>query len=134
LKVALDDFGTGFASLTSLITVPVDVIKIDKSFVDRLGPDDVGTGIVEGILHIAKRLGIRVVAEGIETLAQADLLLERGCLLGQGYLYAKAMPPDEIAVLLQLRGQTNKDAAGMEAALYNLQSDHTYAPALRAKR
>lgn len=104
-KVALDDFGTGFASLTHLITVPVDIIKIDKSFVDRLGPEDVGTGIVEGILHIADRMGIRVIAEGIETVAQADLLLERGCTLGQGYLYSKALPADQMTVLLQRRGQ-----------------------------
>ncbi|MCY0094983.1 EAL domain-containing protein [Hoeflea sp. J2-29] len=104
-KVALDDFGTGFASLTHLITVPVDIIKIDKSFIDRLGPEDVGTGIVEGILHIAERMGIRVIAEGIETLAQARLLLERGCTLGQGYLYSKALPADEMTVLLQRRGQ-----------------------------
>ncbi|AKI00706.1 diguanylate cyclase (GGDEF) domain-containing protein [Hoeflea sp. IMCC20628] len=110
-KVALDDFGTGFASLTHLITVPVDIIKIDKSFVDRLGPEDVGTGIVEGILHIAKRLGIRVIAEGIETLAQADLLVERGCVLGQGYLYSKALPVNEMTILLQRRGQKQDSAS-----------------------
>ncbi|MEM5492490.1 EAL domain-containing protein [Hoeflea sp. AS16] len=104
-KVALDDFGTGFASLTHLITVPVDIIKIDKSFIDRLGPEDVGTGIVEGILHIANHMGIRVIAEGIETVAQADLLVERGCVLGQGYLYSKALPVDEMTVLLLRRGQ-----------------------------
>jgi diguanylate cyclase (GGDEF)-like protein len=100
LKVALDDFGTGFASLTHLITVPVDVIKIDKSFVDRLGPGDVGTAIVEGILHIAKRLGIKVVAEGIEQPGQAKRLAKKGCLFGQGYLYSKPMPPSEIKGLL----------------------------------
>ncbi|MUZ65054.1 EAL domain-containing protein [Agrobacterium vitis] len=105
LKVALDDFGTGFASLTHLITVPVDIIKIDKSFIDRLAPEDVGTGIVEGILHIAKRLGVRVVAEGIETVTQANMLLERGCLLGQGYLYSKALPASEMTMLLQKRAQ-----------------------------
>ncbi len=105
LKVALDDFGTGFASLTHLLTMPVDIIKIDKSFVARLAPDDAGTGIVEGILHIAKRLGIRVVAEGIETITQAEMLVERGCLLGQGYLYSRALPADGMRELLQLRAQ-----------------------------
>lgn len=105
LKVALDDFGTGFASLTHLITVPVDVIKIDKSFTDRLGHDDVGVAIVEGILHIAKRMGIPVVAEGVETPAQAAMLLARGCSLGQGYLYAKAMPASDMAALLLAHGQ-----------------------------
>lgn len=109
LKVALDDFGTGFASLTHLITVPVDIIKIDKSFIDRLGPDDIGTAIVEGILHIAKRLGIKVVAEGVETLMQANLLLERGCVLAQGYLYSKALPAHEMTLLLQRRSQRQFD-------------------------
>lgn len=105
LRIALDDFGTGFASLTHLITVPVDIIKIDRSFTALLGADDPGTGIVEGILHIAKRLGIKVVAEGIETHEQAELLLERGCVLGQGYLYSKALPADQICTLLRERGQ-----------------------------
>jgi EAL domain-containing protein (putative c-di-GMP-specific phosphodiesterase class I) len=84
LKVALDDFGTGFASLTHLLTVPVDIIKMDKSFVDRLAPGDVGAGIIEGILHIARRLGVHVVAAGIETADQADRPRKMGCLLGQG--------------------------------------------------
>lgn len=114
-KVALDDFGTGYASLTHLITLPIDIIKIDKSFVDRLAPDDVGTGIIEGILLIASRLGIRVVAEGIETLAQADMLAERGCFLGQGYLYSKAVPHSEMTSLLLKRAQ--KDMDGSEKAI-----------------
>jgi diguanylate cyclase (GGDEF)-like protein len=105
LKIALDDFGTGFASLTHLITVPVDVIKIDKSFTDRLGDDDIGMAIVEGILHIAKRMKVPVVAEGVETPAQAEMLFARGCVLGQGYLYAKAMPASEMTGLLRAHGQ-----------------------------
>lgn len=112
LKVALDDFGTGFASLTHLITVPVDIIKIDKSFTDRLGVDDVSVAIVEGILHIAKRMGVRVVAEGVESPAQAEMLFARGCTLGQGYLYAKAMPASEMAVLLRAHGQKADKVAG----------------------
>ncbi len=111
-KIALDDFGTGFASLTHLITIPVDVIKIDKSFTDRLGDDDVGMAIVEGILHIARRMGVPVVAEGVETPAQADMLLARGCTLGQGYLYAKAMPASEMAVLLRTHGQKTDKVVG----------------------
>lgn len=117
LKIALDDFGTGFASLTHLITVPVDIIKIDRSFVERLGPNDVGTAIVEGILHIANRLGIRVVAEGIETNQHADLLYERGCLLGQGYLYSKAVPAAEMARLLMDRAQHGDKIALLDETL-----------------
>lgn len=119
LKVALDDFGTGFASLTHLLTVPVDIIKIDKSFVDRLGPGDAGGCIVEGILHIAKGLGIRVVAEGIETADQADRLKAMGCVLGQGYLYSKAVSAEDMTGMLIERGQENT-AAGLNEALLQL--------------
>lgn len=105
-KIALDDFGTGFASLTHLLTVPVDVIKIDKSFIDLLGVNNGSTAIVEGLLHITQRMGIKVVAEGIEHARQEQLLLKQGCLLGQGYLYAKALPAHEAADLLKAKGQT----------------------------
>jgi sensor c-di-GMP phosphodiesterase-like protein len=106
-KIALDDFGTGFASLTHLLTVPVDVIKIDKSFIDLLGANEASTAIIEGLLHIAQRTGIKVVAEGIELESQEKLLLERGCMLGQGYLYSKALPGPEAASLLKERGQNH---------------------------
>jgi len=92
LRVALDDFGTGFASLTHLLTVPVDIIKIDKTFVDRLADGDPGLAIVEGLVHIARKLGIKVIAEGIEAEAQASLLTDIGCKLGQGYLFSRAVP------------------------------------------
>lgn len=92
LRVALDDFGTGFASLTHLLTVPVDVIKIDKSFIDHLAPLDPSAAIVEGILGIAAKLGIQVVAEGIECEAQASQLAAFGYQLGQGYLFSQAVP------------------------------------------
>ncbi|MFN3500670.1 MAG: putative bifunctional diguanylate cyclase/phosphodiesterase [Allorhizobium sp.] len=104
-KIALDDFGTGYASLTHLVSVPVDIIKIDKSFIDLLGADEASTAIVEGLLHIAKRMGIKVVAEGIEFHRQERLLLDLGCLLGQGYLYAKALPASQAALLLKQKGQ-----------------------------
>lgn len=116
LLVALDDFGTGFASLTHLLTIPIDVLKIDKSFVDRLVPDDAGSIIVEGLLGMAKRLGIRVVAEGIETKAQADQLLRLGCELGQGYLYSKAVDRDAAAAMLQQSGQWTSDARRLSRA------------------
>lgn len=128
LKVALDDFGTGFASLTHLITVPVDIIKIDKSFVDRLGPADIGTGIIEGILHIARSLGIRVVAEGVETEEQAALLLERGCLLGQGYLYSKALPPEAMALVLQDRVQEQDNVTILKATAAHLRGQNDAVP------
>jgi len=119
LKVALDDFGTGFASLTHLLAVPVDIIKIDKSFVDRLGPGDAGGCIIEGILHIAKGLGIRVVAEGIETVDQAERLKAMGCALGQGYLYSKAVPAEKMTGMLLKCSQENSDAA-LDQAVFEL--------------
>ncbi len=67
IRVALDDFGTGFASLTHLLTVPVDVIKIDKTFIDHLTPESVSMTIVEGLIRIAERMNIRIVAEGVES-------------------------------------------------------------------
>lgn len=105
MRVALDDFGTGFASLTHLLTVPVDIIKIDKSFVERLVPGDAGAVIVEGVMGIANKLGVRVVAEGIETDEQLRLLLEFGCTLGQGYLFSKAVDRHAATRLLQRFGQ-----------------------------
>lgn len=100
LRVALDDFGTGFASLTHLLTVPVDVLKIDKSFVDSLSPGNPSSVIVGGLLSIAEQLGIRVVAEGIETENQAAQLSAFGCVLGQGYLFSPAVDHDAMTDLL----------------------------------
>jgi diguanylate cyclase (GGDEF)-like protein len=91
LRIALDDFGTGYASLTHLMTVPVDIIKIDKSFVDQLAQSAASRAIVEGLLQIAGTLDIRVVAEGIETESQAGQLSALGCALGQGYLFSPAV-------------------------------------------
>ncbi|WP_210495999.1 putative bifunctional diguanylate cyclase/phosphodiesterase [Microvirga antarctica] len=89
IRVALDDFGTGFASLTHLLNFPVDIIKIDKSFVDRIIDDRPSGVIVEAILDIARKLDIRVIAEGIETREQVDRLLSMGCVLGQGFHFAR---------------------------------------------
>jgi diguanylate cyclase (GGDEF)-like protein len=105
MRVALDDFGTGFSSLTHLLTVPVDIIKIDKSFIDRLIPNDPGAAIVEGLLNIAHKLGIRVVAEGIETVEQLEQLRQLGCSLGQGYLFSKPVDWQTATELLRDRGQ-----------------------------
>ncbi len=88
LRVALDDFGTGFASLTHLLTVPIDVIKVDKTFIERLSPNDPSSTILEGVFNIARKLGITVIAEGIETEQQANQLLDLKCALGQGYFFA----------------------------------------------
>jgi diguanylate cyclase (GGDEF)-like protein len=100
IRVALDDFGTGFASLTHLLTVPVDVIKIDKMFVDHLEPDGVSLAIVEGLIRTAKKMKIRTVVEGIETEEQVRQLREIGCLMGQGYVFSPAVNRDAATALL----------------------------------
>ncbi|WP_375457749.1 EAL domain-containing protein [uncultured Enterovirga sp.] len=95
LLVALDDFGTGYASLTHLLTFPVDIIKVDKSFIGRLSEGDAGQVIVKGLIDIARGLGIRIVAEGVEHEGQSAQLEKLGCILGQGYLFGR--PQDFMA-------------------------------------
>lgn len=111
LLVALDDFGTGYASLTHLVDFPVDIIKIDKSFVADLGEGGPGAAIVGGLIDIARKLGMKVVAEGVETAQQADRLARLGCRLAQGFFYAR---PGDFAVTterLRERGQPMAEAA-----------------------
>jgi diguanylate cyclase (GGDEF)-like protein len=105
LRVALDDFGTGYASLTHLLSVPVDIIKIDKEFVDGLAPGVPKMAIVEGLIQIAKKLDIHVVAEGIELEDQAEQLWAAGCVLGQGYLFSHAVDAEAATALLLERAQ-----------------------------
>lgn len=115
LRVALDDFGTGYASLTHLLTVPVDILKIDKSFIARLAPGDASMAIVEGLIQIAGKLDMRVIAEGIETEDQARELQSAGCLLGQGYLFSEAVNREATTALLLRRAQQPAGFPGQKA-------------------
>ncbi len=101
VKVALDDFGTGYSSLTNLRQLPIRTLKIDRSFVGGIGVDHEDQTIVEVIVSLASQLGLDVVAEGVETQAQADFLRSLGCRVMQGYLFSKPLPVDEITKLLQ---------------------------------
>ncbi|MDP3407834.1 bifunctional diguanylate cyclase/phosphodiesterase [Bosea sp. (in: a-proteobacteria)] len=103
--VALDDFGTGFASLTHLLDFPVDIIKIDRSFIAAAQSSAKSSVIVEAMVRIANRLDMKIIAEGIETQAQADWLRAKGGRLGQGFLYAPAMPAGLVGELLQRLGR-----------------------------
>lgn len=106
VSVALDDFGTGFASLTHLRAFPFDEIKIDRSFTVDIGKDKCAEQIIKAMIDLARNLGKKVVAEGIETPEQARFLLQSGCRLGQGYLFSKAVPSDmATALLTRARGQ-----------------------------
>lgn len=100
VTVALDDFGTGYASLKHLRDFPVDVIKIDRSFVADLLTDPGDAAIVNAVLGLANQLGIVVVAEGVETPEQAAYLLEQNCGHAQGYLFGRPMPAHEAEALL----------------------------------
>jgi EAL domain-containing protein (putative c-di-GMP-specific phosphodiesterase class I) len=92
VKLAIDDFGTGYSSLSYLRDLPIDVVKMDRSFVEGIADSDQRLAVAEGIVQIARTLTLEVVAEGIETEAQRDLLGSMGCHFGQGFLLAMPMP------------------------------------------
>lgn len=100
IGIAIDDFGTGYSSLAYLKLSGIDYLKIDRSFVTDLPDSANDVAIVEAMLAIAKSLGMCTIAEGIETSAQHDFLLRAGCTEGQGYFYARGLPPVEIERML----------------------------------
>lgn len=101
IRIALDDFGTGFASLTHLKQFPVDVLKIDRSFVAGLGTNPDDTAIVRALIGLGQSLGIETVAEGIETAFQADFVKTHGCDVGQGFLYSHAISAARVPAMIQ---------------------------------
>ncbi len=94
-SIALDDFGTGYSSLSYLKKMNVDFIKVDKSFIRDLAVDQSDYALVEAIIVMAHKLGIKVVAEGVETAEQNDILRKIGCDFVQGYYYARPMPSQD---------------------------------------
>ncbi len=96
LRIAIDDFGTGYSSLSRLREMPVDVLKIDRAFVSGVGADEQSASIVGAFLELARGLGMTTLAEGIETAEELAFLRERECMLGQGFLFSKPVPPEEI--------------------------------------
>ncbi len=105
IKVALDDFGTGFAALTHLLTMPIDILKVDQSFVRKLAQDHPSSVIVRGILQIARDLGINAIAEGVETPEQIEMLAEMGCAEAQGYIFSRPVNRAKATELLRKHGQ-----------------------------
>ncbi|MBV8488906.1 MAG: EAL domain-containing protein, partial [Candidatus Eremiobacteraeota bacterium] len=95
LMVALDDFGTLYSSLAYLKTLPIDIIKIDKSFVDGLPHDRFDAAIIHAVISLARALNCSIVAEGVEREEQAQWLAQAGCQSAQGFLYAKGLPYDQ---------------------------------------
>lgn len=102
VHLVLDDFGTGYSSLAHLRHLPLDTIKIDRSFVTELDEGDPNVAIVQAVLSLAHGLGITVVAEGIEQVPQADRLRELGCDLGQGYLWSRPIPAEQLDQLMSV--------------------------------
>jgi diguanylate cyclase (GGDEF)-like protein len=108
VRIALDDFGTGYSSLSYLQTYPIDSIKIDSSFIARLGRDNTASAIVEAIISLALKLGIPTVGEGIERTDQLDALEALGCLKGQGFLLGR---PTDIQAAARLLASTSRAVA-----------------------
>jgi len=111
VRIALDHFGTGFASLTDLLTGSVDILRIDRSLIDRLAPDDASVMVVEGLIGIASQLGIQSLAEGVETEGQAGQLRRFGCTLGQGHLFSEALPRELVTTMLLGSARPGHDPA-----------------------
>ena len=104
VKCAVDDFGVGFSNFGYLGTLPIDKVKVDKSFVSQIGVSDDGaaSALAIGIIALAKALGLDVVAEGVENHEQLEFLREHGCDQIQGYLFSGPLPADQLSTLLML--------------------------------
>jgi EAL domain-containing protein (putative c-di-GMP-specific phosphodiesterase class I) len=100
LQLAIDDFGTGYSSLSYLHKFPTDTLKIDQSFVGQMDASRQDQEIVQTIITLGQKLGMKLVAEGVETSVQVNLLKAIGCDLGQGYFFSRPMNSDDATALL----------------------------------
>lgn len=114
IRVAIDDFGTGYSSLVYLKRFPLDVLKIDRGFIEHLAERKDDREIVAAIIQIAHTLGFRVVAEGVETASQLAYLEEKGCDVFQGYLFSRPLPPPEFEALLDRSPQAARHTAQLQ--------------------
>ena len=119
LQVAIDDFGTGYSSLYYLKTFPIDVLKIDQSFIRNLTTDPDDATITTAIINLAHNIGLKVIAEGIETEGQLAYLREKVCDEGQGYYFSRPLPANEFTELLE------REESLLDAASFSLQRGGT---------
>jgi predicted signal transduction protein with EAL and GGDEF domain/DNA-binding response OmpR family regulator len=101
VEISIDDFGTGYSSLAYLTTLPISELKIDRSFVRDLGITPQSSAVVTAIIALARSLGLRVIAEGVENLRQMEVLHRLGCGVMQGFLFSRPIPPEELETWLQ---------------------------------
>lgn len=100
IRLSIDDFGTGFSSMSYLKRLPVDTLKLDRSFISQIASDSRDADLCAGVIALAHKLGLSVVAEGVETPEQRDALLARDCDIFQGYLFSKPLPVVEATAYL----------------------------------
>lgn len=112
IPIYLDDFGTGFSSLTYLKNLPINAVKIDKTFIDEIVTNNVEKDIVGMIIRLAHRLNLLVIAEGVETQEQIDCVAECGCNIIQGYIISRPVPQNEVLSLLDLLDKTSGKKSG----------------------
>ncbi len=117
VAISIDDFGTGYSSLAYLTSLPIREVKIDRSFVRDLGHTDQSSAVVAAIIALARSLGLRVIAEGVETVLQMNVLLGLGCDLMQGFLFARPMPAEDLAAWWHQREQGIQAASGEPISL-----------------
>jgi EAL domain-containing protein (putative c-di-GMP-specific phosphodiesterase class I) len=118
VQVSIDDFGTGYSSLSYLTDLPADILKMDRSFVVRLGQGEAGArgyALAESIIHMAHRLQLTVIAEAVETTEQLADLRAMGCDVAQGYLFYRPLGADQVAALLAKQQQADSSLPLMVA-------------------
>lgn len=117
VSIALDDFGTGYSSLSYLRLLPINVLKIDKSFIDRIHFNSKDCSMLEGIIHLSNNLNISVVAEGVELKEQLEILTSMNCEIVQGYLFSKPVPSELIENMLYQLNSINYECNRTPAQL-----------------
>jgi EAL domain-containing protein (putative c-di-GMP-specific phosphodiesterase class I) len=117
LRISIDDFGTGYSCLSYLRRFPIDVLKIDRSFVQEIGSSRDGESSIDAIISLAKSLRLETVAEGVETPAQLNYLLDHGCHVVQGFLFGKPMDVRLIEPLLAALDEGDTDSTAVRRVL-----------------